>query len=336
MRFTFASMALTAALAGLLAGAAPAQAQVKLVMSNDNNALGVKGRTFEFLKSDIEKRLGGKVQVELHHSGTLFDQQTQIQGLQLGSVQMIAPTQGIYAAIAPKINALSLPFLLSSPKAIDAAMNDPMVRKIFIADMQRKNIEPVAVWINGPRQFSYRGTKPILLPSDMKGVKMRVQAVPVDVKTMEALGANVVTLPWTEVPTALQQGVIDAVEPTPNALMGAGLGELITQMTKVAYQYSFYIVGVNKQWWDGLSPEIRDGLKASLVEATKWNWENTTKDNDAAYAKLEAMGKKINSLTPAQRAEWVKAVAPVWKQFGEPAVGADVMARLQKIGEENP
>jgi tripartite ATP-independent transporter DctP family solute receptor len=328
------------AMAGLMSAAicgwmAPAEAQVRMVMSNDNNAIGVKGQTFEVLKREIEKRLGNKIKVEVHHSSTLFDQKTQVQGLQLGSVHLISPTQGIYAPIAPKINALSLPFLLSTPEAVDAAMSDPLVRKSVLADLERKNILAVATWINGGRDFSYRGSKPILVPADIKGVKIRVQPVPADIKTMQALGANVSSMAWSEVPTALQQGVIDAVEPAPNALVGAGLHEMIDQVTKVNYQYSFYIVSVNKQWWEGLDPDIRAGIQEALKTATAWNWENTRKENDDAYAKVLKLGKKIHEISKEQRAQWIKAVAPVWKEFGDSSVGAEVMARMHQIGEAN-
>ena len=318
--------------AALLAGAGPAVARDSIVISNDNNALGVKGQTFELLKKEIEKRLGKKAPVELSHGGTLFDQKTQIQGLQLGSVDIIAPTSGIYAPVAPAVNALTLPFLLSTPAEIDKALKDPAVRAAFVPKLQAKNIEPIAIWINGPRDLAYRGAKPILVPADLKGVKIRVQSVPADIETMKQFGANVVGMSWSEVPTALQQGVIDAVEPTPNALVGAGLHETIDQVTRFEYQFSFYIVGANKKWWDALASEVRKSIQESLDAATKWNWENTSKENDAAYAKVTALGKKIHTITPEQRKAWQKEVGPVWEKFGTKTVGADVMVRLKEIG----
>jgi C4-dicarboxylate-binding protein DctP len=324
---------LTAALA--MAMALPASAEVKIIISNDNNAVGVKGQTFEVLKKELESRLKGKATVELHHSGTLFDQKTQIQGLQLGSVHIIAPTQGIYAPVTPKVNALSLPFLLGTPEAVEAAMNDAVIRKSIVADLEKKNITPVGIWINGPRDFYYRGSKPILVPADIKGVKIRVQAVPVDIKTMQTFGASPIAMSWSETPTAVQQGVIDAVEPTPNAVVGSGIYEMIAQATKVHYEYSFYIVGANKQWWDGLPAEVRSAFQEAMKIATKWNWENTTKENEAAYAKIRALGKPVHELTAAQRAEWAQASRPVWKEFGEKLVGAEVMKRLAEIGKEH-
>lgn len=326
-------LAAGALVAAALAVALPAAAQTSIVMSNDNNALGVKGQTFELLKKEIEKRLGDDVSVDLAHSGTLFDQTTQIQGLQLGSVDIIAPTSGIFAPVAPAVNALALPFIFSSPAQIDAAMKDPVVREAFVPQLEAKNIEPIAIWINGPRDFSYRGSKAILVPDDMKGVKIRVQSVPADIDTMKAFGANVVSMSWSEVPTALQQGIIDAVEPTPNALVGAGLQETIDQVTAIGYEYSFYIVAANKQWWAGLDNDVRAKIQEALDVATAWNWENTATQNAAAYEKVKALGKTVNEITPEQRDLWRQAVQPVWQKYGTDLVGAEVLDRMKEIGQ---
>jgi C4-dicarboxylate-binding protein DctP len=311
--------------------ATPSYAQIKIVMSNDNSALGLKGKTFDLFKKEVEQRLGNKVVVEMHHSGTLFNQKTQMQGVQLGSASFIAPGFGTFASLSPNINVLSIPFLLPTPDAINAAIEDPKVRQAFMPDLERKNLAVVGVWMNGPRDISSRSQKPILLPTDMAGIKIRVQPAPVDIKTMQAFGANVVTIDWTEVPTAMQQGVIDAVEPTPNALVAAGLPELISQTSKVAYRFDFYLVATNKAWWDKLPDDVRAGIKAALAVATKWNWENTDKENADAYAQLKKMGKNVYDLDSAQRAQWVAAVQPLWKQFGDDAVGPEVMSRLREI-----
>jgi C4-dicarboxylate-binding protein DctP len=192
----------------------------------------------------------------------------------------------------------------------------------------------VSVWLNGPRDISNRGLKPILMPEDLRGVKIRVQAIPVSIATMKTLGANVVAMDWTQVPTALQQGVIDAIEPTPNALVGAGLPEMISQVSRVSYQYSFYLLAANRRWWSGLPADMRQSIQEAVDVATKWNWENTEQDNADAYAKVRALGKRVYDLTDAQRAAWRAAVQPVWKEFGDSLVDAKVMARLREISEK--
>ena len=106
-----------------------AAAKTKVILSNETNPPSLKGQTFTYLKQQIEKQLGDKVEVDLHQSGTLFSQKTEVQGLQLGSAHFISPTVGIYSPLAPKLNALLLPFLLSTPKQIDKAMKDPLIRR---------------------------------------------------------------------------------------------------------------------------------------------------------------------------------------------------------------
>jgi len=312
-----------------------ASAQTKIILSNDNNALGVKGQTFELLKKELIARLGDKVSVDLHHSGSLFDQTTQVQGVQLGSAHIIAPGQGIYAPHAPKINALSLPFLFTTGAAVQEATSDPQIRAAIFPELEAKNITPIAIWINGPRDFSYRRPKPVLVPDDMKGVKIRVQSTPLDLKTMQTFGANPVGISWSEVPTAMQQGVIDMVEPVPNALIGSGLHEIIAQVSRINWQYNFYIVGANKLWWQSMDPEVKKAFTEALDVATKWNWENTDKANEAAYDVVRKLGKPIHEITPEQRQKWVDAVQPLWKEFGESLVGADIIQRIVAIERKN-
>lgn len=323
------------ALGFALALGVPAAFSAEIILSNDTQQKSLKGQTFEVLKQELEKRLGNKVSVRLHQSGTLFDQKTQIQGLQLGSAHIISPTAGIYSPVAPKIGVLLLPFLLSSPQAIDAAMKDPVVRKAFVPDLEAKNITPVAVWMNGPRDFGHKGREPALTPDQWKGKKIRVQSAPVFIKTMEAIGANVIAMSWSEVPSALQQGVIDAAEPTPNAWRAAGIYKVVDHIILNDYVYSFYVVGANKQWWQGLSADVRKGVEEALDAASKWNWENADKMNAAALKTIEASNTKVHRLNDAQKKAWQKAVAPVWKTLGDDVVGPEVMARLKKIAAQH-
>lgn len=332
-----AAAALSLVAASGIFTAAPAVAASKVIISNDNNDKGLKGQTFEFFKKELESRLGDKVDVELHHSGSLFNQKTQVQGLQLGSAHIISPTAGIYSPVAPKIGALLLPFLLSTPEAINAALNDDVVRSAFVPDLESKNIVPIAVWMNGPRSVGHKGRDAALTPDMWKGKKIRVQSAPIFVKTMEAIDANVTPMNWSEVPTALQTGVIDAAEPTPNAWKGAGLYQLVDHIIVNEYVYSFYLVTANKQWWDGMPADVKAGMQAALDATTKWNWENESKVNEDAWQFITEKGPaKVHRLNAEQRKAWQEAVAPVWKELGEDVVGKEVMDRLREISDKYP
>lgn len=320
------------ALALALGAAGTATAQTQIVMSNDTNPPSLKGQTFSYLKEQIEAELGDKAKVELHQSGTLFSQKTQIQGLQLGSAHFISPTAGIYGPLVPEVNALLLPFLLDTPEEISTALNDEVIQEEIISKLEAKNIKPVAVWINGPRVIGTRGDNEVRVPADMEGVKIRVQAADIFVDSMNAFGANPITMSWGEVPTALQQGVIDAAEPTPNAWVGSKLYEIVNQITDNGYVYSFYIVSTNKDWWEGLPEDVRSGLRTALDAATEWNWTNGARVNEEAYAKIREAGVKIVEISDEERQQWIDAVGPVWEKLGTDLAGERVMNRLKEIG----
>ncbi len=326
-------MACVVAGAATLALAVPAlAAPVKMILSNDIQATTLKGDTFEHLKGLIEKNLNGEIAVELHHNGTLYNQKTQVQGAQLGGVQLISPTIGIYSNAFPKVNALLLPFMFPSMEAINAAIEDPKIGGPIFKDMEAKNLKIVAIWANGPRNVG--GNKKIILPEDIAGMKIRVQPADVYVETFKAFGANPLTMSWGEVPTALQQGVIDAIEVTPNAWLGSGVWELVKDVTKNEYVIDFYAVATNKAWWDGLPEETRKKLKAAIDETTKWNWENAQRINDEANEQLKKNGIAVHDLTPEQRKKWREAAMPVWKSVGYKLVGEDVVERMQEISEK--
>lgn len=335
---TITKYAIAGLLTAVFAGgqATPVDAATKIILSNDTGPASLKGRTFETLKKELEARLGDKVDVELHHSGSLFDQKRQIQGLQLGSAHVISPTLGIYSPVAPKGGTLLLPFLLSSPEAIDTALKDDLVRQAFAPDLESKNILQIAAWMNGTRNVGHKGREAALTPDMWKGKKIRVQSAPIFLNTMKAIDANVVGLAWTEVPTALQTGVIDAAEPTLNAWVSSGLYQMVDHIILNHYVYSFYVVGANKQWWEGLPDDVRSGFQDALDAATKWNWDNEKKANEQALAKIKAHGTKVHSLSSEQRKAWQDAVAPVWKSMGEDVVGKEIMDRLREISAKYP
>lgn len=315
-------------------GAAEATAQ-RIIVANDTGPSSLKGRTWDKFKEFAAEEIGDKVPVEVTHSGALYDQKQVVGALQLGAIQFTSPTVGVYSGTFPKLSVLVLPYLLPSPEAIREAVEDPEIGGVLFEEMRQKGVEPLAIWLNGPRDIGTTAAKPILEPGDVKGVKVRVPPGANYVEAFKVLGANVTTLSWSEVPAALRQGVIDAVEPVPNAWLSSRLHETAKQITRIGYIWDFYIVATNKAWWDGLPADTRDGLKRAMDRATAWNWENTNQANDAAYETMAKEGATIHELTPEQRRAWAEAVKPVWSQLGDKLVGAKVMQKLARIGDKH-
>lgn len=311
---------------------ARAQAPLRIIITNETQQTTLKGQSWDFFKRELEAEMGPRVRVEVHHSGTLYDQRGQVQALQLGAIQFISPVSGVYAATAPKLAVLGLPYLLPTARAVQTVVEDESLANALFGELRGKAMEPVAFWLNGPRDVGRRGT-PILRPSDMRGVKIRVPPGPNYIEAFRQLGANVVTIDWSEVPTALSQGVIDAVEPVANAWLSSRLYEVANQITRIGYVLDFYIVSTNKAWWDRLPAPTRDTIRRVLNRTTEWNWANTERVNDESYARMAQLGATIHTLAPAQLAEWREAMRPTWARIGTPLVGEAVMRRLAQIGE---
>jgi len=324
----------TAALAAAIPATAGAQAATRIIVNNDTQPSSLKGLTWGIFKRELEQDMGARVQVQLHHTGTLYDQRSQVQALQLGAIQFISPASGVYAATAPKMAILGLPYLLPTVAALQAVMDDDQIANAIFGELRSKAMEPVAFWLNGPRDVGRRGT-PILTPADMRGVKIRVPPGASYVEAFRQLGANVVTIDWGEVPTALSTGVIDAVEPVANAWIASKLYEIANQITRIGYVLDFYIVCTNKAWWDRLPAPTRDAVRRALGKATDWNKENTDRVNEESYARMATLGATIHTLSPPQLAEWREAMRPTWARLGNPLVGEAIMQRLARIGAAN-
>ena len=333
VRKTLAGSMLALAVAGAPLHAALAQSRVLVV--DDVGGNSVKSQSFALLKKLVEDKLGDKVAITISANDALYNQSSEIQAEQLGAIQISAPGIGVFTGTFPKLTVLALPYLLTTPAAIKAAVDDPKIGGVLFDDMRKKGLEPLGIWLNGPRDIGRTGDKPILWPDDMKGVKIRVAPGEVYVQAFKPLGANVTTMSFAQVPTALRQGVLDAVEPTPNAWVASHLYEIAKEVTKTSYIWDYYIVIANKPWWDGMTPANRQVFKDALDQATKWNWDNVNAENERAFDVMRNAGVHVHDLTPEQLAAWKAAERPLWDSIGDKLVGADVMKQLIAIGEKN-
>lgn len=133
-------------------------------------------------------------------------------------------------------------------------------------------------------------------------------------------------------PTALQQGVIDAGEVTPNSWRGSSSYQFIKDIILTNPQYSFYLVGANKMWWDDMPVDVKAEVEAAFAAATEWNMVENDRINADDISYMAGEGVKIHELTPEQRANWAEAMQPVWQELGNDLVGDEVTARLKEIG----
>ena len=311
-------------------GAAQA-APIEIKISHATSQLSAKGRTWDYFKKLCEERLAGKVKVSHHHSAQLYGQREGIQALQAGAVQFISPGAPLMTGDFPKMAVFGLPLMFDPADEIRQAAASPKIGGKIFDVMPAKNLKFVSFWLNGYRVVGSR-KGPIKSIEDLGKVKIRVPGGKIYRDTFEALGGNVVAVSWSEIVSALQQGTVDAIEPTANNWESQKLYEIATDITYTNHILSTYIVATNNEWWNSLPGDIRGELEKILAETEAYNWKMTTDENTGAVERMKAAGAKFYELDPAEKKRWFDRVKPIHKQY-EDVIGKDILDAVYEIVE---
>ena len=294
------------------------------VVANDTP----KGKGAQRFKELAEKATNGRVKIELYPNSQLYKDKEELEALQLGAVQMLAPSLAKFGPLGVKeFEVFDLPFIFSDKAALYRVTDGP-VGKSLLAKLEPKGIKGLAYWDNGFKEMT--ANKPLRNVSDFKGLKMRIQSSKVLDAQMRALGANPQVLAFSEVYQALQTGVVDGVENTPSNLYTQKMHEVQKHLTISDHGYIGYAVIVNKKFWDGLPPDVRGQLEGAMKEATKYSNDIAQKENDEAMEGIRKAGKTtIYTLTTAEKAQWKAALAPVSKAMAV-RLGKETIAAIEQ------
>jgi C4-dicarboxylate-binding protein DctP len=310
MRHFVIATAVVAALA--LATPAAAQAPIVLKFSHVVAPDTPKGKGAEKFKELGEKYTNGKVKIEVYHNSSLYKDKEELEALQLGAVQMLAPSNSKFGPIGVReFEVYDLPFILPDKKAV-RRVNDGKLGQRLLKLLEPKGMVGLAYWDNGFKMMS--ANKPLREPEDFKGLKFRIQSSKVLELQMRALGALPQIMAFSEVYQALQTGVVDGQENTPSNMYTQKMHEVQKYTTMSDHGYIGYVVVVNKKFWDDLPADIRTQLTKAMNEATKYSNDISEKENAEAFADMKKSGKtEFITLTPQQKANWKKALQPVYE-----------------------
>jgi C4-dicarboxylate-binding protein DctP len=328
--------AFIAAAAFALGLTVPATAQQPIVIKFSHVAAAdtPKGQAAEQFKKLAEERTKGRVKVEVYPNSTLYKDKEELDALQLGSVQMLAPVPGKFGPIGlPEFEAFDLPYLFPDIEAVHKVYNSP-VGVSLLKKLETKGLVGLGFWDNGFRVMS--ANKPIHVPADMKGLKMRINSSKVNAAIMKTLGAVPQTVAFSEVYQALETGVVDGTEGPLSNLYTQKQYEVQKQVTLTYHTISNYVVVTNKKFWDGLPPDIRTTLEGAMKDASLLNNQVSAKDEAQAIAAIKASGKsQIYTPSPAEKAMWVKALYPVQDEMSA-RVGKDAVAAIRAVTGSMP
>ena len=326
MRFSlFAALA-----AGVLLASVPAGAQQPIVIKFSHVVTPdtPKGKGAEKFKELAEKYTNGRVKVEIYPNSQLYKDKEEVEALQLGAVQMLAPSLAKFGPLGAKeFEVFDIPYILPDKAALRRVTDGALGKKLF-TKLEPKGIKGLAYWDNGFKVMS--ANKPLRMPEDFRGLKMRIQSSKVLEAQMRALGAIPQVLAFSEVYQALQTGVCDGTENTPSNEYTQKMHEVQKYTVLSRHGYIGYAVITNKKFWDGLPADVRGELEKAMTEATTYTNDIAQKENDDALEAMKQSGKtEIVSLTDEQKAAWQKALAPVADEMRS-RVGGDTIDEFRR------
>jgi C4-dicarboxylate-binding protein DctP len=282
-----------------------------------------KGAAAEKFKELAEKYTDGKVKVEVYPNSTLYKDKEELEALQLGAVQMLAPSNSKFGPIGIReFEVFDLPYILPDLPTLRKVTDGPLGAKLLKL-LEPKGMTGLAYWDNGFKEMT--ANKKLVTPADYRGVKFRIQSSKVLESQFRSLGAIPQVMAFGEVYQALQTGVVDGQENTASNVYSQKMHEVQKYMTMTNHGYIGYVVVVNKKFWDGLPPDIRTQLEKAMKEATAFGNGQSAKENETALEEIKKVGKtEIITLTPEQDAAMHKAMDPVYKdvasRVGQPLI----------------
>jgi C4-dicarboxylate-binding protein DctP len=282
-----------------------------------------KGLAAEKFKELAEKYTAGKVKVEVYPNSQLYKDKEELEALQLGAVQMLAPSNSKFGPIGVReFEVFDLPYILPDLPMLRKVTDGPLGAKLLKL-LDAKGMTGLAYWDNGFKMMS--ANKKLVTPADYKGLKFRIQSSKVLEAQFRSLGAIPQVMAFSEVYQALQTGVVDGQENTWSNIYTQKMHEVQKFITVTNHGYIGYVVVTNKKFWDGLPADIRAQCEKAMKEATAYGNGQSAKENDDALAEVKKSGKsEIVTLTPEQDAAMRKAMEPVYNdvatRVGKPLI----------------
>jgi C4-dicarboxylate-binding protein DctP len=287
-----------------------------------------KGKASEFFAKRAAELTGGKVKVEVYPNSTLYKDKEEMEALQIGAVQMLAPSLAKFGPLGVReFELFDLPFIFDNYVELHKVTTGP-VGKMLFTKLETKGIKGLAYWDNGFKVMS--ANRPLKMPEDYKGLKMRIQSSKVLEAQMRAVGAIPQVMAFSEVYQALQTGVVDGTENPPSNLYTQKMYEVQKNVSITDHGYLGYAVITNKKFWDGLPADVRGQLEKAMEEATTYANKIAKEENDDSMAKVKASGKSdVYTPTAQERLALKKAMIKVHKEM-ESRIGADTLREVYK------
>ena len=321
----------TTTLAGLLLSAAlvtgaSAQSCEMTLRSSDTHPDGYP--TVEGVKAmaeEVKEKTDGRICIEVFPSAQLGEEKDTIEQTQFGVIDMVRASFGTFNDIVPDTQLFSLPYLFRSEEHMHNVMDGPIGDELGEA-FQEKDLVALAYYDGGARSF-YNSQKPIQSIEDLQGMKFRVMQNDVFVDMMSALGANATPMPYGEVYSAIQTGVIDGAENNYPSYDSSGHAEVAKYFTLDQHLMVPELVAMSKMSWDKLSPEDQEIVRTAAKNSATLERKLWAEQEEASRAKVEEAGAEM--IAEIDKQPFIDAMGPVYEKYVTTPEAQDLVQRIR-------
>lgn len=290
-----------------------------------------KGQAAEYFKKIVEERTKGKVKVQVYPNAVLYNDREAIEALKMNAIQMACPSFSKFTGFIPELQIFDLPFLFKDRAHLRKFMNSDVGQEL-LNSVSKMGLVGLAYWDNGFKQMTL-DDNPIRVPNDIKGKKFRIMSSKVLEAQFKIVDASPQVLPFSEVYSALQQGVVDGQENTISNIYTKKFHEVQKYMTITNHGYLGYMLITNQMFWNSLPADLKKIVKQCVDEATDKEWELAKNLENEQLEKIKASGKvEVYVLTPEERKQWEDVMRKIYPEFYD-VIGKERIQKAIELGQ---
>lgn len=310
----------------VLLAAMPAQAATVLTLAQISVPDHPRAKSCQHFAEQVSAISKGRIVIEVVNRASLGDDVALVRALMDGSLDMSANSQGPVAAVVPEYNALGMPFLFSEPAQAWRLLDGPLGQELARRSAA-KGLVVLGFWDNGIRHIS-NSVRPILVPADVSGLRIRTPSDPVAKDFVQALGGQPHEIKFSEVYNALQRGVVDGQENPLVNFQAVKLYDVQKFVSLTGHKYEVTPFVMSRQSWDALSPADQAVLMEAAAVTTRYQRDLTQQQDQAALADIISHGVRVDKVDPRP---FIAATASIREKWYASPVGDYVRAVVQAV-----
>jgi tripartite ATP-independent transporter DctP family solute receptor len=277
-----------------------------------------------YMAEKVAEKSGGRMRVEIFPNEQLGNEKELIEALQLGYLAMTKTSSAPMEGFVPKIRIFGIPYLFRDSEHYWKVLKGPIGKELLLAGESR-GLRGLGYYDAGARSFYAK--KEILSPADLIGLKIRIQSSVMSKKMVEAMGGSSTTIPYGELYTALEQGVVDAAENNPPSFYTSRHYEICKYYTLDEHARLPDILMISVRVWNKLKPEFQQILQEAVDESVEYQRKIWAEAEEADMKKLEDAGVKI--IHP-DKEPFRESVASMWEEFNGTDIG-ELIKQIQDV-----